>query len=106
MPESDKQLIRDWVAAGAPLGDPERLPAQPEPAGDWLLPREPDLVLAMGSVPFQVPSQGTVDYKYFVVDPGLKEDVWVQAAQIIPGNRSVVHHTIVFVKPPDGEGEA
>lgn len=105
MPESDKQLIRDWVAAGAPLGDPARMPPQPEPAGEWLLPRAPDLVVAMGSVPFQVPSQGTVDYKYFVVDPGLKEDTWVQAAQIIPGNRSVVHHTIVFVKPPEGEGE-
>jgi peroxiredoxin len=105
MPESDKQLIRDWVAAGAPLGDPERLPPQPEPAGEWLLPREPDLVLAMGSVPFQVPSQGVVEYKHFVVDPGLKEDVWIQAAQILPGNRSVVHHTIVFVKPPNEQDE-
>lgn len=103
MPESDKQLIRDWVAAGTPMGDPERLPPRPEAAGEWLLPREPDLVVAMGSEPFQVPSQGKVDYQYFVVDPGLKEDVWVQASQIIPGNRSVVHHTIVFVKPPDGE---
>lgn len=103
MPESDKQLIRDWVAAGTPLGDPERLPPRPEAAGEWLLPRDPDLVVAMGSQPFQVPGQGTVDYKYFVVDPGLKEDVWVQATQVIPGNRGVVHHTIVFVKAPDGE---
>ena len=103
MPESDKQLIRDWVAAGTPLGDPERLPPRPEAAGEWLLPRDPDLVVAMGSQPFHVPSQGTVDYKYFVVDPGLKEDVWVQATQVIPGNRGVVHHTIVFVKAPEGE---
>lgn len=103
MPEADKQLIRDWVAAGAPLGNAANLPPAPETAGEWLLPSEPDLVVAMGSTPFEVPAQGTVEYKYFVVDPGLTEDRWIKGAQIIPGNRSVVHHSIVFIKPPDEE---
>jgi peroxiredoxin/mono/diheme cytochrome c family protein len=103
MPEADKQLIRDWVAAGAPRGDLTKRPPIPEPAGEWLLPKEPDLIVAMGSTPFEVPAHGTVDYKYFVVDPGLTEDRWVKGAQIIPGNRSVVHHSIVFIKPPDEE---
>ncbi|MBL8889545.1 MAG: redoxin domain-containing protein [Planctomycetaceae bacterium] len=103
MPDTDKKLIRDWVAAGAPLGDVAKLPPAPEPAGDWLLPHQPDLVVAMGSTPFEVPAQGTVDYKYFVVDPGFTEDHWIKGAQIIPGNRSVVHHSIVFIKPPDEE---
>ena len=106
MPETDKQLIRDWVTAGAPLGDPAKLPAAPEPAGEWLLPKEPDLIVAMGSTPFEVPAQGTVEYKYFVVDPGFTEDRWVKGAQIIPGNRSVVHHSIVFIKPPDEESDS
>jgi peroxiredoxin len=106
LPEADKQLIRDWVAAGAPLGDPAKLPPAPEPAGEWLLPNEPDLIVPMGSTPFEVPAQGTVDYKYFVVDPGLTEDRWVKGAQIIPGNRSVVHHSIVFIKPPDEDSGA
>ncbi|MCA9060420.1 MAG: alkyl hydroperoxide reductase, partial [Planctomycetaceae bacterium] len=30
------------------------------------------------------------------------EDKWINGAQIIPGNRSVVHHAIAFVRPPDG----
>ncbi|MDP1560945.1 MAG: redoxin domain-containing protein [Pirellulaceae bacterium] len=106
LPESDKQLIRDWVAAGAPLGDPSKLPPAPESAGEWLLPKAPDLIVAMGSTPFEVPAQGTVDYKYFVVDPGLTEDRWVKGAQIIPGNRSVVHHSIVFIKPPGEESDS
>jgi hypothetical protein len=53
--------------------------------------------------PFIVPAEGTVEYQYFVVDPGFKEDKWVAGAQVIPGSRSVVHHCIVFVRPPDGE---
>jgi hypothetical protein len=60
----------------------------------------------MGSVPFEVPAEGTVDYRHFLVDPELKEDVWVKAAQIVPGNRRVVHHSIVFIKPPDGSEAA
>jgi hypothetical protein len=36
-----------------------------------------------------------VRYQYFVVDPGFKEDKWVQAAECRPGNRAVVHHIIV-----------
>jgi hypothetical protein len=43
-----------------------------------------------------------VEYQYFVVDPGFREDKWITGAQVIPGNRSVVHHAIVFVRPPDG----
>ena len=39
-------------------------------------------------------------YENFVVDPKLKEDVWVRASQVRPGNPSVVHHLVVFVMPP------
>jgi hypothetical protein len=57
----------------------------------------------MSAEPFAIPAEGTIDYQYFVVDPGLKEDRWVTAANVIPGNRSVVHHAIVFIRPPDGQ---
>jgi hypothetical protein len=39
-----------------------------------------------------------------VVDPGFTEDKWVQAAEVKPGCRSVVHHILVFVQPPGGAG--
>jgi peroxiredoxin len=103
MPEADKQILRDWVAAGAPRGPDKQLPEVPPATSNWRLPREPDLVVEMGTQPFRIPATGTVDYQYFVVDPGLKEDCWVVGAEVIPGNRSVVHHSIVFVRPPDGE---
>ncbi len=102
MPEHDKQLIRDWIAAGTPFGDARDLPPTVTWPPGWQLPREPDAVFTMRERPFAVPAEGTVEYQYFVVDPKLTEDKWIAAAQVVPGNRSVVHHAIVFVRPPDG----
>jgi peroxiredoxin len=103
MSEADKQVLRDWVVAGAPYGNAADLPPPPPPARKWQLSRDPDQVISMRDRPFVVPAEGTVEYQYFVVDPGFKEDKWVTGAQVIPGCRSVVHHCIVFVRPPDGQ---
>ena len=102
MPEADKQVLRDWVALGAPLGDQSKVPPAPEFRDGWQLAREPDQIVAMRTKPFVVPAEGTVEYQYFVVDPGFKKDVWISGAQLIPGNRAVVHHAIAFIRPPDG----
>lgn len=100
---SEKETIRTWVAAGSPLGDLNRLPEPPIVKTGWQLPTEPDLIVPMRESPYTVPPTGTVEYQYFVVDPKLTEDRWIKAAQVIPGNASIVHHAIVFIRPPDGE---
>ena len=102
MPDKDKQVLRDWIAGGLKPGDPADLPKPIEYVSGWQLPREPDLVLPMRNRPFTVRAEGTVDYQYFVVDPGFEEERWVSGAQIIPGAASVVHHAIAFIRPPDG----
>lgn len=38
-----------------------------------------------------------------MIPAGFPEDRWVQAAEIRPGNRAVVHHVIAFVRPPDSD---
>ncbi|MFV0445909.1 MAG: redoxin domain-containing protein [Planctomycetaceae bacterium] len=103
MTDADKAMLREWVAGGMPYGEVSELPPESPPRAKWDLGREPDLVVSMRDQPFVVPAVGTVDYQYFVVDPGLKEDRWVVGAEVLPGNRSVVHHCIVFVRPPDGK---
>ncbi len=106
MSTAEKEMLHEWVAAGTPFGDKADMPAEPvnTKANEWRLPRDPDVILDMRkSKPFRVPATGTVDYQYFVADPGFKEDKWVVAAEILPGERSVVHHSIVFIRPPDGE---
>src|SRR5260370_37598208 len=60
---------------------------------------KPDAVFSMKDE-FKVPATGVLSYKQFTVDPGFKEDVWVQAAECRPGNRAVVHHVLVYLKSP------
>ena len=102
MTEDEKQLVYDWVNAGAPEGDPKELPEPREFVTGWRLPKEPDLVLPMSDKPFVVPAEGVVEYQYFAVDPKFEEDTWIVASDIVPGERSVVHHVIAFISPPEG----
>ena len=103
MSEEDKQILRDWVEQGTPMGDVADLPEPPEYVSGWRLPREPDRVVEMSKRPYEIPADETVEYQYFVVDPDFTEDRWISAAEVVPGNRSVVHHSIVFIRPPDGK---
>jgi peroxiredoxin len=95
--DSEKQLLSAWVEAGAPQGDPKDLPAPPRFAEGWRLPRV-DQEVFISETSFEVPAEGTVNYKYFVVDPGFQEDKWVQGAEVRPGNRAVVHHIILATR--------
>lgn len=94
--QDELQLLRDWVDSGAPEGDRSQLPAPKTYTEGWQLPREPDLVIPMAKTPFKVPAEGEVRYQHFSVETGFTEDKWVQAMEIVPGNRAIVHHTIVF----------
>ncbi len=85
-----------------PYGEAKDLPPPKARVAGWQLPEPPQAVFEMSGQPFEVPAEGTVEYQYFVVDPGFEEDKWIRAVQVIPGNPAVVHHCIVFTRPPDG----
>lgn len=102
IPKAEKELLQKWVDAGMPYGDAKELPEPAEYTSGWRLDGEPDMIVEMCDTAFEVPADGTVEYQYFVVDPKFEEDKWITGAQIIPGNPSVVHHSIAFVRPPDG----
>ena len=97
------ETIKEWIAAGMQYGNSDDLPTKPTFLDGWRLPKTPDQIVFMRERPYRVPPTGAVDYQYFVVDPGIREDKWITAAQVIPGSAAVVHHAIVFVRPPDGE---
>src|SRR5690606_18316177 len=99
--DEEKHLIQRWVDEGAPSGDLTKAPTPPEFATGWGLKQPPDMVIAMGDRSIDVAATGAVRYQYFARDPGLKEDRWIKASEVVPGNRAVVHHVLVFAKAPD-----
>ena len=84
--------------SGHPLGDPKELPPPRTFPEGWTI-GKPDVVFEMPET-YYVPAQGVVSYVYFRVPTEFKEDMWVQAAEAVPGDRSVVHHIIVYVNDP------
>ena len=100
----EKQMLYDWAEAGAPEGDHGDLPALPKKVPGWQLPREPDLVVNVSPEPIDVPAEGAVRYQYYVVDPEIDEDRWIEAAELLPGNSAVVHHILCFVRPKGQRG--
>jgi hypothetical protein len=95
--DSDIRRIAAWVDAGAPEGNPKDRPAPITWTDGWNI--KPDVVLGMQK-PYNVPAKGTVLYTYFVVPTGFTKDTWVVDAEVRPGNRAVVHHASVHVRPP------
>jgi hypothetical protein len=90
--------IVKWVNAGAPEGDPSRLPALPQFTEGWAI-GKPDLVFEMPTT-YQIPASGEIAYQYFEVPTNFTEDRWMQAGEVRAGDRSHVHHIIVYVKEP------
>ncbi len=87
-------LIAQWVDSGAPEGDPRDLPEPIEFSPGWTL-GTPDLVLEPDTA-FTVDAQGNDIYRCFSMPSGLLESRYVSAVEVRPGNRSVVHHVILF----------
>jgi hypothetical protein len=98
---SDIATVVAWAEAGAPEGDPSRVPTPPEFSDEWKL-GTPDLVLEMPA-DFEVPAEGPDIYRCFVIPTSLSEDRYISAIEYRPGNRRVVHHLLGYVDTT-GEG--
>ena len=96
--DAEKQTIARWVAGGAPRGEARDLPPLPTFPKDWSI-GTPDAVVAMPA-DYEVPAAGTIEYQYFEVPTGFTEEKWVQAIEIMPGAREVVHHVLVYAREP------
>jgi mono/diheme cytochrome c family protein len=95
--DADIATIDAWARTGAREGDPKDLPPAPVFAEGWHI--KPDLVLTIPE--FTVSGGSMDDYEYIYVPTNFTEDKWVQAAEVLPGDRRVVHHATVSVVPAD-----
>ncbi len=92
--DAEIQTIRDWVSGPKLEGDPKEMPPVPAFPDGWKI-GKPDIVLA---IPEQhLDATGPDQYTYINVPTNFKEDRWIVAAELRPGNRKVVHHAHVFV---------
>lgn len=95
------EAIENWLATGAPAGDPRDAPPDPHWTQGWNIPN-PDLVLKM-RVPVKLPESGDVEYTYEIVPTDFAEGKWVQMAEMQPSAREHVHHAVVYVRPPESK---
>lgn len=93
----EAKLVLSWLDSGAAEGDPINRPPLPTFPSGWSI--EP--TVEFRAPEFQVPAEGVLDYQEFVIDPGFAEDTWVRAIEVRPGNRAVVHHATLLMKPKD-----
>jgi len=98
---ADIETLVKWADNGAPAGNPKDAPKPVAWVEGWSI-GKPDQIVAMPK-PFDVVADGTVEYTYIVLPLNLKQDTWVQAAEVRPGNRAVVHHVIAFLREPESK---
>lgn len=88
-------LIRRWVAAGAPEGDPDRGPDPPAWPDGWLR-GAPDLVVTMDAL-YLLPAEGEDVYRNFVVPVPTRRARFVKAIELKPATTRGVHHARILV---------
>ncbi len=94
MPDAERQLLADWVAAGAPEGTaPSRHGAPVGPTLGAPTDRFPMPESYSSSFNF------SDDYRCFLIDPKLTALTAVSAVSVEPGNRAIMHHASVFAVP-------
>ncbi|MEM9703246.1 MAG: redoxin, partial [Planctomycetota bacterium] len=94
--DAEKADLLAWIDAGAPEGDPADAPLPISFPDGWLIGR-PDAVFEFPQ-PVPVKADGVMPYRYVSVETNFKEDRWVRAIEVRPGEPSVVHHVIVSLR--------
>ncbi|MEW6130353.1 MAG: ascorbate-dependent monooxygenase [Acidobacteriota bacterium] len=92
--DEEISTISQWVENGSPEGDTAMLPAPLDFSSNWAL-GEPDMILTPDEDYTVEPGRDI--YRCFTMPTNLKGDRFVQAVDIKPGNRNVVHHVILYI---------
>lgn len=91
-------MLDKWMDTGMRQGDPKDLPEPRVFHDDWSI-SKPDMIFEMPKE-IVIPAEGVMPYQYHVTELNNEEDLYVQELEVLPGNRKVVHHIIVFLQPP------
>lgn len=103
LPAADKADLLAWLEQGRPEGDPSQALRPRSHPTTWQS-GEPDVVLRIPE-PVEVAASGVMPYVNVEVPTGFDSDRWVQAWEVRPTAREVVHHVLVYVLPPGKDGK-
>jgi len=97
--EIEKKDLLAWIAEGKLEGDRRDAPQPLKFDEGWLI-GKPDAIFQFAR-PVPIKATGVMPYQNIIVETNLPEDKWVQAIEVQPGDRGVVHHVLVFVQGAD-----
>jgi hypothetical protein len=93
-----------WVDQGAPEGNPADMPPTPHftDIDQWHI--KPDMIVSMQK-PYVLKAKGGDEFADIDIDPGLKEDMYIQAVETKPdlGYKVVHHATTNLVEDPEDD---
>src|SRR6266850_935690 len=100
---SDQEIdtLSQWAMAGAPEGVPEELPEPLSFPQTWQS-GEPNIV-TQPTEPYTIPTGSDDIYRCFPISINANSDLYVRGYELLPGNRKIVHHIILFL---DEQGES
>ena len=97
--QAEIDTIVRWVAAGAPRGEGEAPEPPPIVEVEWTL-GQPDVILEID--PVEVTANGPDQFVQKVIPTGFEADQFVTAIEILPGDRKVVHHVLLWMANESG----
>lgn len=92
-----KSTLLSWLLNSFPEGNPANTPPPPVYSNES--------VLGSGDLTLQIPTykskamNGQDDYVCFAVPTGLTQQRVIRAVEVIPGNREIVHHALIYIDP-------
>ena len=95
--DRDKSDLITWLDSKRDEGDPADKPIARTWPKDWSL-GQPHYIVQLPR-PVSIKAEGTMPYQFITTETTLTEDKWVRGYEIIPTDRTVVHHVIVSVHP-------
>lgn len=100
------RTLETWIKSGKPEGDTNSAPPL-DPLPDYSKFQEdlgpPDIILEQGE-PFHLGPIGSDVYRHLVFKLNNSSDLRVRAIQLLPSNRTIVHHALIGYLPhPEAE---
>ena len=100
--DSEIKTLVSWAATGAEEGDVQLTPATATFPTGWHI--HPDAVLSLPQEQF-IGANAEDAYEYIHVPTHFSEDKWVQVAEVLPGDRRIVHHATVSIWEPPADSK-